>query len=148
MKKGFFSMLGLAVTLAVVGSIEARNVKYLLPIDEAMQTPDVKQKPNGSVKFFFANQQLPEILKRLASSSIHGKVATRPETDKKSCNAAFLEALVGLQNRAHKLGANAVVNIVSYFKTEVTASPTEFECHAGAAAHVMLKGEFVQIPVS
>ena len=47
MKKGFFSMLGLAVTLAVVGSIEARNVKYLLPIGEAMQTTDVKQKPNG-----------------------------------------------------------------------------------------------------
>jgi uncharacterized protein YbjQ (UPF0145 family) len=100
------------------------------------------------VKFLFANQQLPEILRRLASSSIHEKVATRPETDKQSCNAAFLEALVGLQNRAHRLGAKAVVNIVSYFKTEVTVSPTEFECHAGAAAHVMLKGEFGQIPVS
>ena len=41
--------------------------------------------------------------------------------------------------------ANAVVNIVSYYKNDTLSSATEFECHAGVSAHVMLRGEFVKI---
>jgi hypothetical protein len=47
---------------------------------------------------------------------------------------------------AKQLGANAVVNIASYFKNNTLSSATEFECHAGVSAHVMLKGEFVKVP--
>ena len=39
----------------------------------------------------------------------------------------------------------AVVNIVSYYKNVEMASPTEFECHAGAAAHAILRGDLVKI---
>ena len=42
-------------------------------------------------------------------------------------------------------GANAVINIASYYKKNELQSLSEFECHAGAAAHVMLRGEFVKI---
>jgi len=35
--------------------------------------------------------------------------------------------------------------ISSGFKNDVTASETEFQCRAGTAAHVMLRGDFVQI---
>ena len=50
-----------------------------------------------------------------------------------------------LQQQAQRIGANAVVDIVSFFKNDVTASETEFQCRAGTAAHVMLRGDFVQI---
>ena len=54
--------------------------------------------------------------------------------------------MVALERRAQQLGANAVVNIVSYYKKDVMSSTTEFECHAGAIiAGVALKGDFVKI---
>jgi uncharacterized protein YbjQ (UPF0145 family) len=54
--------------------------------------------------------------------------------------------MLQLEKRAKDLGANAVVNIVSYYQKNVMSSPTEFECHAGAViAGVALRGEFVKI---
>jgi hypothetical protein len=38
------------------------------------------------------------------------------------------------------------VNIASFYKKHEMSSATEFECHVGAAAHVMLRGELVKIP--
>lgn len=57
----------------------------------------------------------------------------------------FLAALVKFQKRAKKADANAVVNIVSYYKNTEMSSATEFECHTGAAAHATLRGELVKI---
>jgi len=58
----------------------------------------------------------------------------------------FLSAMIQLEKRAKQLGANAVVNIVSYYQKNIMSSPTEFECHAGAImAGVALRGEFVKI---
>jgi hypothetical protein len=54
-------------------------------------------------------------------------------------------ALVDFQKRATRAGANGVANIVSYYKNVEMASPTEFECHAGAAAHAILRGDLVKI---
>jgi len=62
------------------------------------------------------------------------------------CNVAFLKALVASQKNAKQLGANAVVKIAGYFKNNTLSSATEFECHAGVSAHMMLKGEFVKVP--
>lgn len=118
---------------AMVSLVEARNVKYLLSIDGAMQGANI----DGSVRFFFAKQQAPAVAKRLGSASVHEKVSTRPERDEESCRAAFRDAVDALHKRAKRDGADAVVNIVSYFKNETTSSPTGFQCHAGAAACVV-----------
>jgi len=54
--------------------------------------------------------------------------------------------LLAFQERAKELGANAVVNMVSYYNQDEKTSPTQFECHAGAfIAGVALKGDFVTI---
>jgi uncharacterized protein YbjQ (UPF0145 family) len=54
--------------------------------------------------------------------------------------------MVALEKRAKQLGANAVVNIVSYYKRIEMSSTTEFECHAGSViAGVALKGDFVKL---
>jgi uncharacterized protein YbjQ (UPF0145 family) len=68
------------------------------------------------------------------------------KSDEKACNWAFLSAMIALEKRAKQLGANAVVNIVSYYQKDVMSSATEFECHAGAViAGVALKGDFVNV---
>jgi hypothetical protein len=145
-KKFTILFTGSIVVLLAAAPASTRNDKYLLPISSALQSKDAQETPNGSVKLFFGNQQPPEISAKLGSYSTHQRSTTRPSEDAKACNVAFLKALVFLQKRAQQAGANAVVNIVSYYKNDTLSSGTEFECHAGVAAHVLLKGEFVKIP--
>lgn len=137
--------VGLLVSLAVAGTAHARNDKYILPIKAGLESTDARNKPDGSVKFFFGKQATPAIVAGWGSLRPHGRVSTRRGDDVKSCNAAFLEALADFQKRAKSAGANAVVNIVSYYKNVEMASATEFECHAGAAAHVILRGDLVKL---
>lgn len=137
----FAAVLGAVLVLAIARPVAARNDKHLLSINDAMESANL----DGSVRFFFVKQKAPAVAKRLGSASVHGKVSTRPERDEESCKAAFREALVALQKRANKAGADAVVAIVSYYKNDTTSSANEFQCNAGAAAHVMLRGEMVQL---
>jgi hypothetical protein len=66
--------------------------------------------------------------------------------DEKACNGAFLWILVALEKRAQQVGANAVVNIVSFYQKNEMSSVTEFECHVGnVIASVFLKGDLVKI---
>ena len=146
MKNCVISFIGLvAFVFLAARPATARNDKYLLPISVALQSKDAPEMSDGSVKFFFGNQDTPEIATKLGSGSTHQRSSTRPSEDAKSCNVAFLKALVALQKNAKQLGANAVVNIASYYRNDTLSSAAEFECHAGASAHVMLKGEFVKI---
>ena len=137
--------LVLMVSLIAPRLALARNDKYLLPIKAALESTEAREKPDGSVRFFFGKQSPPPIVTKLATVTPHGKASTRRTDDMKACNAAFLAALVDFQKHAKKAGANAVVNIVSYYKNVEMASPTEFECHAGAAAHAILRGDVVKI---
>lgn len=145
MKKMSITLAGVLVVLFAAWPASARNDKYLLPISVALQSKDALETPDGSVKFFFGKQETPEIATKLGTGSTHQRSSTRPAEDAKSCNVAFLKALVALQKNAKQLGANAVVNIASYYKNDTLLSATEFECHAGVSAHVMLKGDFVKI---
>lgn len=107
--------------------------------------PKPRQKPDGSVKFFFGKESTPRIASSLGSVKPHGKARTRRSDDIEACNVAFLAALMDFEQRAKKAGANAVVNIVSYYKNVEMASATKFECHAGAAAHAILRGDLVKL---
>lgn len=131
--------------IALAATVEARNDAYFLAIDGALQSTDPGESPYSSVKFFFAHQETPPIITRLGSETAHQRSRTNPSIDVKACNAAFLLALAALQKRAQRMGANAVVNITSFYKNNKLENASEFECHAGAAAHVMLRGEFVKI---
>jgi uncharacterized protein YbjQ (UPF0145 family) len=132
--------------LATARPGDARDTKYLLPIAVAMEVKDAKDKLDGSVKFFFGNQPTPPIVTKLGSDVSNRKTNAFGKSDERACNWAFLSAMVALEKRAQELGANAVVNIVSFYKKDVMSSATEFECHAGAViAGVALKGDFVKI---
>ena len=50
------------------------------------------------------------------------------------------------QEKARELGANAVVDMVSYYKKNEMKSAAEYECHAGAVvAGVALKGTVAKV---
>ena len=145
MKLSIALKVALMVSLLAALPAQARNDKYLLPIKAALESTEAREKPDGSVKFFFGKQSTLQIVTNLGNVTLHGKANTRRTDDVKACNAAFLAAMVDFQKRAKKAGANGVVNIVSYYKNVEMASPSEFECHAGAAAHAILRGDLVKI---
>jgi uncharacterized protein YbjQ (UPF0145 family) len=135
-----------AFMLTIVAPSSARDTKYMLPIAAALETQDAKQKLEGSVKFFFGSQETPKILTKLGSDVPNLKTNAVGKSDEKACNWVFLSAMIQLEKRAKQLGANAVLNIVSYYHKNVVSSATEFECHAGAVmAGVALKGDFVKV---
>jgi uncharacterized protein YbjQ (UPF0145 family) len=141
--------VSIAVGVAFLAAIEpacARDTKLLLPIAAAMATKDAEEKLEGSVKFFFGTQEYPKVTTKLGTDVSNRKTNAFGKSDEKACNWAFLSAMIALERRAKQLGANAVVNIVSYYQRVEMSSTTEFECHAGALiAGVALKGDFVKI---
>ena len=118
----------------------------MFPVAPALEAKDAKEKLDGSVKFYFGNQETPKILTKLGTDVTNQKTNSVGKSDERACNWVFLSAMIQLDKRAKQLGANAVVNIVSYYQKNVMSSPTEFECHAGnIIAGVALRGEFVKI---
>jgi hypothetical protein len=146
MKKWISSILVFGMAFAAVGAAHARDTEHKLPIEAAMAAKDAQEKLEGKVKFYFGNQAHPKVLTKLGNAATNKKTNAFGKADEVACNWAFLSAMVQLEKRAIELGANAVVNIVSYYKKDAFSSPTEFECHAGALmAGVALKGDFVTI---
>jgi len=135
-----------ALTLSAAWPAHARDDKLMFPVAPALEAKDAKEKLDGSVKFYFGNQETPKILTKLGTDVTNQKTNKFGKSDERACNWVFLSAMIQLDKRAKQLGANAVVNIVSYYQKNVTSSPTEFECHAGnIVASLALRGEFVKI---
>jgi len=146
MKKIFSVFIILCIALAFTTTAQARNTKYLLPIADAMQSETSEAKLGNLVKFYFAGQSHPLVIKKYGTYVVNPKTNAVGKKDIPACNWVFLSALRGLQKHARQLNANAVINIVSYYKKNEMASPSQFECHAGATvAGVALKGEIVKI---
>jgi len=146
MKRNFHLTIAVALILSGAWPAQARDDKLMLPIATALEAKDAKEKLDGSVKFYFGDQQTPKILTKLGTDVTNQKTNAVGKSDERACNWVFLSAMIQLDKRAKQLGANAVVNIVSYYQKNVMSSPTEFECHAGAIiAGVALRGEFVKI---
>lgn len=142
--KGSISSLVLVIACAVAAPAAARDDKHMVPIQAALETKDAKEKLDGGVRFFFGAQQTPKVLKTLGDDVSNRKTNSLGKTPITACNWVFLSAMIALQQRAKELGANAVVNIISYYKKNEFSSETEFECHDGAVVSgVALKGTFV-----
>lgn len=57
-----------------------------------------------------------------------------------------MSAMISLRDRAVKLGGNAVINIKSNYKNNLTSSKDNFQCGAGAiVAGVALVGTVVEV---
>ena len=106
---------------------------------DVMNSLDTKAKLGNQVAFYLANQPAPAIEKSFRQSIAKRKANST--SDEQSCREALLDALTELRDRALRKGANAVVEVSSYYKKHDLADKTKYECHAGASgARVELKG--------
>ncbi|MGY2488779.1 excinuclease ATPase subunit [Cupriavidus sp. CP313] len=124
----------------------ARDTKYMLPLQEVLNMPEAKEKLDDSFRFYLAGQKTPKVLERLESDVSNRKTNGVGKSDEDGCRWAALSALIALQDTAKSKGANAVIDIVSYYKKNEVTSATDYECHAGAVVvGVALKGTYAKI---
>jgi uncharacterized protein YbjQ (UPF0145 family) len=125
----------------------ARDTPYKLPFAEVLEMPEAKTKLDGTVKFYLAgDRKVPAVLQKLGDDVSNKKTNGVGKDDVDGCKWAALSALISFQEKAKQLGANAVVDIVSYYKKNTFSSPTEYECHAGAMIiGVALKGNYAKV---
>jgi uncharacterized protein YbjQ (UPF0145 family) len=143
MKKALHLPL-LALTLS--SPALARDTVLRLPLADVLELPEAKTKLDGSVKFYLAGQKTPKVIETRSSGVANKKTNGVGKTNESGCKWAALSALISLQESAKKDGANAVIDIVSYYKKNEFKSSTEYECHAGAfVVGVALKGTYAKV---
>jgi hypothetical protein len=139
-------LIGVAGLLMLTSPpVRAADDIVMLSIADAMNLPAAKEKLDGSVKFYFGHQPAPKITQKHGNFIANPKTNAFGKSEGKACDWAFLSALISLQDRAKSVGANAVVNIQSYYKKHEVTSETQFECHKGfLIAGVALRGDVVR----
>ncbi|POZ61121.1 excinuclease ATPase subunit [Chromobacterium alticapitis] len=124
----------------------ARDTVVKVPLADVLAMPEAQGKLDGSVQFFLAGQHTPAIKKKMGSDVSNQKTNAFNKTDEQACRWTILSALISFQNSAKQRGANAVVNLVSYYKKQETRDSETIECHSGALiAGAALKGEYAKI---
>jgi len=135
-----------AMAVSLAAPVSARDTELHLPIQDAMNRADAQTKLNDGVKFYFGKQKYGKVDKSFGDDVANTKTNAFNKSDEEACYWTFLSAMIKLQEKAKKLGADAVVDIESYYKKEPFVSDTEFECHAGGLiAGVALRGRYVKL---
>jgi len=133
------------LALAMSAPALAADRSVYLPLQEAVATAQADGKIDGSVKFYLAGTgPKGQVLRRGIVSN--KKTNAFAKQDDVACLRAAQSAIIGLHNSAKKSGANAVTNIVSYYRKVEYRSKTDYECHAGGVvAGVALRGDLAKV---
>ncbi|MCP3102409.1 excinuclease ATPase subunit [Myxococcus sp. K15C18031901] len=124
----------------------ARDTPILVSLADVLAMPEAQKKLDGTVKFYLAGQKTPKVEERFDETVTNKKTNGVGKSDEDGCRWVTLSALIALQEGAKKAGANAVVDIVSYYKKSEARSPTDVECHAGTfVIGVALKGTYAKV---
>lgn len=142
MKKTLLA-LGLMV---VVGAAQARDEAIMVPFQEAVDLGLSSGKLDGSVKFYLSGANTPKVLQKLGEDMSNKKTNGVGKSDQTACQWALLSALVAFENTAKQRGANAVVDMHSYYKKNTVKDATQFQCGAGnIMAGVTMKGTYAKV---
>jgi len=135
-----------ALFSAISGHALAADRVLHLDVKEALDAGFSSGKLDGSVKFYFAGQSTPKVLKTLEEDVTNKKSNAFGKGKEEACKWVMLSALMQLQESAKSRGANAVIGITSYYKRVEYKSATQYECHAGnMISGVALKGRYAKL---
>lgn len=142
MKKQLVSAL---VALCASTIAHARNDVLTLPLDEVVRMGIEEGKLDGSVKFYLSGAKTPKVSARLGEDVSNKKTNGVGKDDAFGCQWAALSALIAFQESAKQKGANAVVDLHSYYKRNTVKNPVTYQCHAGnIVIGVTLKGSYAR----
>jgi uncharacterized protein YbjQ (UPF0145 family) len=124
----------------------ARDDVVKISLQSVLDMPEAKEKLDGSVKFYLAGAPTPKIEKKFGEDVGNEKTNSVGKTAERACQWAALSALIAFEKHAKQQGANAVVDMASYYKKETSKSPTDVECHDGTfVTGVTLKGTYAKV---
>lgn len=139
-------MVVCALALAAVTLVQARDDAVMLPLADVVQLGLDQGKLDGSVKFYLSGAATPKVSARLGDDVSNKKTNGVGKDDATACNWAALSALMAFESSAKQKGANAVVDMHSFYKKSPTKDPVNYECHAGnIMTGVALKGTYARI---
>ncbi len=115
-------------------------------IADALASAQAKEILGTDIKFYFGDQAHGAIVKKFVESRTNKKTNGANKSDKEACEWAFLSTMKALREKAQSLGANAVVNIRSNYRNNLTSSATTFKCGSGMlVSGVALVGDVVEL---
>lgn len=136
--------MAFALGVSGVASVQAADSMNQFNFQEAVNRAVADGALDGSVKFYLAGtksggQVLQKGLVTNKKTNGFGKSA------ESACDHVLRSALIQFQNTAKSRGANAVTNLVSFYKSNETRSTTTYDCAKGTAvAGVALKGDITK----
>ena len=136
-----------ALALLTAPTAFAADTRLELPLRELIDSPQARAAGiDGSVRFYLAGEKTPAVAARMGEDVTNKKTNAANKSDAEACRWVALSALRALQDGAKSRGANAVVDIVSYYKKNEFKSSTNYECYAGTIlAGVALKGTYAKV---
>jgi hypothetical protein len=141
-------LMGATLTIVSIlaGPAAARDERIMFPIRDGLDTPVAKAKLDRGVRLHFGGGSPGGVAKDFGVWKSNKKANAAFREDKVACERAFLSALLSLQERARKMGGNAVINIASNYRDVPTSSATQYMCGAGTImAGVALTGRVVRV---
>ena len=137
-----------AIALLALGAAtaaQARNDTLMVPIEDVIAMGTADGKLDGSVKFYMSGAKTPGVSARLGEDTSNKKTNGVGKDDQTACKWAALSALIAFQDSAKQKGANAVIDLHSFYKRNAVKDPANFECHAGnIMTGVTLKGTYAK----
>ncbi|MDH3974198.1 MAG: hypothetical protein OEV42_07950 [Deltaproteobacteria bacterium] len=142
MRRGIFLFI-VASLIVFSSSAVARNTFHDLPVSEAVKSVRGKEKLLD-IPFYMAGQRYPAVKKDLGVFESNKRTNALNKSDEEACRIAFLSAIISLQKRAQRMGADGVVDIRSITKHKRLVSARKYRCAAGdLMANVALTGRVV-----
>jgi len=132
--------------LAATTTAQARDTRVEQSLQALLSSPQAREVGlDGSVRFYLAGQPV-SVEQRFGEDVTNKKTNAANKSDEEACRWVALSALLALQNGAKARGANAVVDVVSFYKRNEFRSTSNYECYAGTLmAGVALKGTYAKV---
>jgi len=138
--------IGLIMLAVLTHPAIARDTINDYSVEEALSVEKVKAAVGSEISFYFGETAHKEVKKTFGEFRTNKKTNAFGKSDKAACQWAFASAMKSLKERAIREGGNAVINIKSNYRDNMTTSDTTFKCGAGGVmAGVALIGEVVEL---
>ena len=137
-------MLALLGAILIPAEADARETFHDLEVTGAAES-ELGRSKLLDVPFYMAGQKHPKVSKDLGSFRSNKRTNSFNKSDEAACRRAFLSAIITFQERAQRMGADAIVDLRSITKHNNLDSATQFRCAAGTfVTNVALTGNVVR----
>lgn len=122
----------------------ARETFHDLSVSDAAKSV-IGEEKLLKVPFYMAKQKHPAIKKDLGVFKSNKRTNALNKSDEEGCKVAFLSAIISLQERVQRMGADGIVDIKSITKHKSLVSATKYRCAAGdLMSNVVITGRIVE----